>query len=216
MSDRNGHNDPAQVRRFYHNLARNYDTLDAWGKLLFFRKGYLALNRAFEAHLPPDGHILDLGCGTGLNVERLLALKLPFNSYIGVDFSEDMLAKARAKFGHLEKIRFKQTDLSKEALPEGPFDFIVSTWVFEHLSDPASVVEKAWQRLVPGGYLVLLFMIKKGWVNFCAAPILKLANARISYGAEENVYRRFPGMVSRDLFVGGSAALTVLHKPEKD
>lgn len=126
-----------------------------------------------------------------------------------------MLARARAKFGHLEKIHFKQMDLSMDPLPEGPFDLIVSTWVFEHLSDPASMVEKAWQRLVPGGYLVLLFMIKKGWVNLCAAPILKLSNTQISYGAEENVYRHFPGMVSLDHFVGGTAALAILHKPEK-
>ncbi len=214
MDSRNTAHNPGDVRRFYHNLAGRYDTLDAWGKRLFFGKGYLALDRAIEAHLPPDGHILDLGCGTGLNVARLLALELPFRSYIGVDFSEDMLAKAGAKFEHLENIRFKQLDLSREILPEGPFDLIVSTWVFEHLADPSDVVEKAWQRLVPGGHIVLLFMVKRGWVNLCATPILKLSNAQLSYGAEGNVHRHFPGMVSLEHFVGGAAVLTVLHKPE--
>lgn len=213
MVDRNGHNDPEEVHRIYGRLARSYDTLDAWGRPLFFRKGYLALDRAFQAQLPPNGRILDLGCGTGLNVDRLQGLKLSFSSYLGIDFSKEMLEKARAKFGNLEHIRFKQMDLSKEALPEGPVDLIISTWVFEHLTDPASVVDRAWQRLVPGGHMVLLFMVKKGWVNFCTAPILRLSNTRISYGAEENVYRRFPGMVSLDHLAGGSAVLTILHKP---
>lgn len=214
MAEQNKHNDPAQVRQFYRRLARNYDTLDARWKLPY-RKAYLALNRAFEAHLPPKGRILDLGCGTGLNVERLSALRLPFGSYIGVDFSEEMLARAKAKLGRLEKVDFEQIDVSRETLPEGPFDFIVSTWVLEHLSDPVSVVEQAWQRLTPGGYLVLLFMIKKKWVNL-VAPITKLLNAHISYGVEEVVYRRFPGVLSIDRFAGGTAALTILHKPRKD
>ena len=213
MANRNDHNDPEQVRRLYRRFAHNYDTFDALWKLPT-RKAYLALNRAFQAHLPPNGRILDLGCGTGLNVERLSALGLPFSSYIGVDFSAEMLASAKAKYGHLEQVAFKQMDLLREPLPEGPFDLIVSTWVLEHLPDPASVVEHARQRLAPGGHLVLLFVVKKSWTNL-VAPIVKILNAHISYGADENVYRRFPGMVSLEHFAGGTAALTILRKTEK-
>ncbi len=213
MADRNGRHNSEQVRQLYRRFARDYDTFDAWWKLPT-RKAYLALNRAFQAHLSPNGRILDLGCGTGLNVERLSALGLPFSSYFGVDFSEEMLARAKAKFGHLEKVDFKQMDLSKEPLPEGPFDLVISTWVLEHLPDPVSVVENAQQRLVPGGHLILLFMVKQGWVNL-VAPLLKLLNAHTSYGVDENAYRRFPGMVSLGRFAGGTAALAILSKPEK-
>ncbi len=214
MENRDKHNDSEQVRQFYRRLARSYNMFDALWKLPY-RKAYLTLNHAFEAHLASDGRILDLGCGTGLNVERLSALGLPFNSYIGIDISEEMLARAKARFGHLEKIDFKQMDISKETLPEGPFDLIVSTWVLEHLSDPVSVVERAWQRLVPGGHLVLLFMLRKKWNNL-VAPVTKLLNGPTSYGADENMYHRFPGMVSMDRFAGGTAALAVLHKPKKN
>ncbi len=62
--------------------------------------------------------------------------------------------------------------------------------------------------------MVLLFMVRKRWVNL-VAPLTKLLKVPISYGVEENAYRRFPGMVSMDRFVGGTAALVILHKPEK-
>jgi len=214
MENRDKHNDSEQVRQLYRRLARSYSMFDALWKLPY-RKAYLALYRAFETHLSPNGRILDLGCGTGLNVERLSALGLPFNSYIGIDISEEMLAIAKAKFGHMKKINFKQMNISEEALPEGPFDLIVSTWVLEHFPDPVSVVERAWQRLVPGGHLVLLFMIRKKWNNL-VTPITKLLNGPTSYGADENMYHRFPGILSIDRFAGGTAALTILHKPKKD
>ena len=37
----------------------------------------------------------------------------------------------------------------------------------------------------------------------------------VSYGVEEDVSRRLAGIVSLDHFGGGTAALAVLHKPEK-
>ncbi len=213
MDSRNGYNNPARVSGFYRRLARSYDSFDARWKLPY-RKAYLTLDRAYEAHLPPNGRVLDLGCGTGLNVERIQALGLSLGSYIGIDLSEEMLARAKAKYGHLGEVDFRQMNISEEPLPKGSFDMIVSTWVFEHLSNPVIVAERAWQQLAAGGYMVLLFMVRKRWVNL-VAPLTKLLKVPISYGVEENAYRRFPGMVSMDRFVGGTAALVILHKPEK-
>ena len=43
---------------------------------------------------PLEGHIIDLGCGTGLTG---VALKNPRNSLTGIDISPAMLEKAREK-----------------------------------------------------------------------------------------------------------------------
>jgi len=59
---------------------------------------YVALDRAFLTRLPAGGRVLDLGGGTGANLERLRALQVWFGSYEGVDLSPGMLAQARAKF----------------------------------------------------------------------------------------------------------------------
>jgi SAM-dependent methyltransferase len=67
-----------------------------------------------------------LGCGTAANLERLIALDLPFESYTGVDLSEAMVNRARAKFAHLPNVHFQQLDLLTDPLPMGPFDLVVS------------------------------------------------------------------------------------------
>lgn len=211
MANRSRYINAVQVRRTYHYIARPYDTMRfLWS--LPLRK---ALDHAFEAHVSAGGQVLDLGCGTGANLERLLALRVPFDSYTGVDFSENMLAIAKAKFAHSEKVLFKQMDLSRDPLPEGPFDFIVCTWVLEHLPEPGRVMEKAWQRLVLGGHFALLFTTNEGWLNSFLTPALRLFKVRVLEGVDENVYRRFPGMVSLDHFLGGAVALAILHRTEK-
>ncbi len=45
----------------------------------------------------PDTRILDLGCGTGVNLHRLRRLGLPFASYAGLDLTPAMLTRAQAK-----------------------------------------------------------------------------------------------------------------------
>ena len=46
-----------------------------------------------------NSRILDLGCGTGLELERYFSL-CPTANVTGVDLSEGMLASLRAKFPH--------------------------------------------------------------------------------------------------------------------
>jgi len=120
-----------------------------------YAQAYKALDRSYASYLLVYGRVLDLGCGTGANLERVLNLRMPFGSHLGVDQSGVMLAKARAKFAHLPEAGFHQLDLQKDRLPEGPLELMVSTWVFEHLSEACSVVTKAMQRLAPAGLLLL-------------------------------------------------------------
>jgi len=76
--------------------------------------------------------VLDLGCGTGRHTQWLASRG---GIVTGVDFSEEMLAKARRK-GKTEAARFVMHDLH-ESLPfkPGEFDLVVSGLVLEHLRD---------------------------------------------------------------------------------
>lgn len=77
--------------------------------------------------------ILDLGCGNGSLVKRLL--DDGFNAY-GTDASESGINLASQSYPD----RFALQDLSKDELPEKfselTFDTIISTEVIEHLYDP--------------------------------------------------------------------------------
>ena len=219
------------VRSLYRIVARFYDRIAPvwtdWG----YRQAYVALDRAYADYLPDGGHILDLGCGTGANLERLLSLDLPFErltdpagstgragsfgSYTGVDLSEDMLAHARAKFESLPNVRFEQLDLAVEPLPEGPFDLIVSTWAFEHLAEPTRVATKAWERLRPGGHMVLLFEVEtNAWRDRLIDPVWRFFSAHLFH---EEEYRHIPGVISlrRIPGIGPTLALLVSRRSEK-
>jgi malonyl-CoA O-methyltransferase len=76
--------------------------------------------------------VADVGCGTGRHAVRLAERGA---IVVGVDFSEGMLAKARAKPG-ARTVRFIRHDLAR-ALPlrAGSFDRVVCSLVLEHIRE---------------------------------------------------------------------------------
>lgn len=207
---------PLDVPTFYRWVAPGYAAIDPGWRAWFYPQAHEAFDRALSSGLSQDGDVLDLGCGVGANLARLKAMQLPFGSYTGLDLTADMLRRARERYGDLPKVKFQQLDLMNDALPEGAYDPIISTWAFEHLPDPARVAEKAWERLKPGGRMVLLFEDQ-------ATSTLSRVIGRIypffsAHLVEENEYRRFPGrVVLEDHFSGplGDLALLVLEKPQQ-
>lgn len=89
------------------------------------------------AALPIDGaDVLELGAGTGKNTEYLADRAA---SVIALDFSEGMLARARARVSS-PKVQFIRADL-RERLPvaDGSVDQVVGNLVLEHIADCAHV-----------------------------------------------------------------------------
>lgn len=111
-----------------------------------------------EATLAPllgpvaDLEALDLGCGTGRHALRLAAMGARVTA---LDFSEGMLAQARAKAEGLPMAHptaFRVHDL-REALPcpDAAFDLAVSGLVLEHLPDLEGFFREIRRVLHPGG-----------------------------------------------------------------
>ncbi len=97
----------------------------------------------------PFSAVLELGCGTGKNTEWLLQKA---TSITAVDFSENMLAKARERVNS-EKVNFVQADINQPwDFAKQQFDLITCSLVLEHIQDIAPVFEKAFHTLVPGGH----------------------------------------------------------------
>lgn len=100
----------------------------------------------------PARRILDLGSGTGITAQHVLA-QHPGADLVGVDGSEHMLAHARelvpgASFvvGQLE-----------DPLPAGPFDLVVSAFAVHHLDEhgKADLFARIADVLAPGGRFAL-------------------------------------------------------------
>jgi tRNA (cmo5U34)-methyltransferase len=99
----------------------------------------LALIAALAASCAsPRPRFLDLGCGHG-DVSAEILARLPAASITLLDFSAEMLARARARFGADNRIDTVQHDL-RDGLPPaltGPFDAVVSCFTLHNVEPPS-------------------------------------------------------------------------------
>jgi SAM-dependent methyltransferase len=102
-----------------------------------------------------SARILDVGCGTGANLEMLAQ----FGEAEGVDVSEDALAFCRAR--GLTRV----THGAAERLPyaDASFDLVTALDVVEHLDDDAGGLREMRRVLRPGGR-ALLFVPAFMWL----------------------------------------------------
>lgn len=99
--------------------------------------------------------ILDLGAGTGILAEQV-GRRLPGAELTLLDFSVEMLSRARARFsGSSERVTLKVGNYVHEPFG-GPWDAIVSALSIHHLQDPEkrALYAKVFDALVPGGIFV--------------------------------------------------------------
>jgi SAM-dependent methyltransferase len=114
---------------------------DAWRSLL-------------RSVLPPiPARVADLGCGTGT-----LSLLLAEDGYAvdGVDFSPEMVRRARHKAGSFPGTSFVVGDAGDPPLEDGVYDVVLCRHVLWALPDPAASVARWARLLAAGGRLVLV------------------------------------------------------------
>lgn len=194
----------------YRVLAPAYDRISPLWRDWLYREPSRALDAALLAECPSGAQVLDLGCGTGAVLDRLIALGAPFGSYLGVDLSPAMLARARGKHQARTNVRFEPLDLACAPLPVGPFDLVTSAWALEHLDRPGDVVARSLERLRAGGRMVLFFeeddasrrarLVRRVWKRFGVRLV------------PTDEWGRWPASVSGQRFrgIGPSVALVVL------
>jgi len=102
------------------------------------------------ADLPPGSRVFDAGCGPGLVAEAFLRAG---HRVLGVDLSEEMIARAQARCGGFgDRARFARQSIHDPV--EGGFDAAVSRLVIHHVLEPAGFVRRQVELLRPGGVLV--------------------------------------------------------------
>ncbi|MBN2391490.1 MAG: class I SAM-dependent methyltransferase [Anaerolineae bacterium] len=146
--------DPDRVQLF-DTWAQRYDASLAStdGDFPFDGYEHILNEVATLAEVRPGMRILDLGIGTGNLAQRFVQQGC---EVWGVDFSTEMLAKARVKLPHVHLV---QADLLIDwpADIQPPFDRIVSAYVLHEftLEHKIDVLRRAIPYLVPGGVILV-------------------------------------------------------------
>ena len=95
--------------------------------------------------------IVDLGCGFGWFCRW--ARDQGAEDVLGLDLSENMLARARAASPGAG-IRYARADLEHLTLPEAGFDLAYSSLALHYVEDLGRLLDTVHRALVPGGHFV--------------------------------------------------------------
>ncbi|TDC22822.1 class I SAM-dependent methyltransferase [Kribbella albertanoniae] len=135
----------ALVRRGYDELSARYD--EAYGS----ETKYGDWLQALLTQLPARAQVLDLGCGSGVPVAKVLAEA--GHVVTGVDISEVQVARARER---VPAATFLQADATTLDLAADSFDAIVSFYALIHipLDEQEALLQRIGTWLRPGGSFV--------------------------------------------------------------
>lgn len=124
-----------------------------------------------------SGRVLEVGVGTGLALplyDRRICVT-------GIDYSEDMLAKARARVAALGlgNVTLRQMDARTLDFPDAAFDAVAAMHVLSVVPEPERVMAEIARVLRPGGEVVITnhFARARGalaWLERLAAPLENL------------------------------------------
>lgn len=132
-------------------IAANAEEVWFWGSPAGRRR---ADRRAelFIAHgaLGPGKRALELGCGTGVFLERVARSGATLH---GIDLSEDLLDKAYERVGRLPNVVLDRGNAEALPYPDGHFDTVYGSSVLHHLNLDAALAA-AHRVLRPGGRIV--------------------------------------------------------------
>jgi SAM-dependent methyltransferase len=127
------------------------------GRFLAGRYEDGALRCVSKLNLRRDARILDVGCGCGKLLHRMVALG--FKNLAGVD---PFLAEERMNGGGVRIRKCRLEDLAKEK-----YDLVMFHHSLEHVADPKGTLRAAAQLLTPGGEcLVRLPVVAHAWEQY--------------------------------------------------
>jgi demethylmenaquinone methyltransferase/2-methoxy-6-polyprenyl-1,4-benzoquinol methylase len=187
----------AQVRAMFDRIAGLYDAMNT---VMTAGLHHRWRARAVElAAVGPGSRAIDVATGTGDLAVALARAVAPGGEVVGCDFSEKMLARARAK---APALRFEWADAL--ALPYAGDSFDAATVGFgvRNFSDLHRGIEEMVRVVRPGGRVVILEITRptreplagfyRAWFDRIVPSLGKLAGDAAAYSYLPSSVARFP------------------------
>ncbi|HWP49023.1 MAG TPA: class I SAM-dependent methyltransferase [Candidatus Limnocylindrales bacterium] len=121
----------------------------------------------------PTGKLLDVGCGPGVMVPKLINLGFEF---WGVDASPRMIEQCHKAFGKVNRAHFTVGNATALAFADEFFDVILCMGVIDRIKDYETAIQEMSRVLKPGGTLLITFTNllspHAAWRNFVFYPMM--------------------------------------------
>ena len=184
---------PDQVRSMFDRIAPVYDVMN--------RAMTMGLDRKWrrltaEAVVRPGDRVLDACCGTG---DLALADARAGGRVTGVDFSEQMLARAERK---APEFQWVQADAAALPFDDGSFEVVTVGFGIRNLADLEAGLAELARVLVPGGRLGCLEITRprgvlrpffRLWFDGLVPVAGRFLRGGAAYSYLPASVRRFPG-----------------------
>ena len=133
------------VKHGYDICAKDYSS----NRDLFKNQKYLD---DLAKYLPVGSQVLDLGCGSGIPVDKFLIEKGYHLTGIDISSAQIKLAKQNLPDGN-----FIQADMDEINFPDSSFDAVVSFYAIFHIprEEHRELLAKCFRLLKKGGYLLI-------------------------------------------------------------
>jgi demethylmenaquinone methyltransferase/2-methoxy-6-polyprenyl-1,4-benzoquinol methylase len=218
---------PAAVEAMFDRISPVYDTMN---RLMTAGLDARWRRRAAAAVVRPGSRVLDACCGTG---DLAVACREAGGDVVGLDFSERMLERARAKSDAIDWVR---GDLLELPFPDESFDAATVGFGIRNVQDLEAGLRELARVLRPGGRLACLEITRprgalrpffRLWFDGLVPVAGKILPGGAAYSYLPASVRRFPGPedlavvmrraglgeVSWELLGGGIVALHTARRP---
>ncbi|KAI1386829.1 S-adenosyl-L-methionine-dependent methyltransferase [Hypoxylon trugodes] len=156
-----------RIKASYDAIAPKYNEWTSRNKEM--RTGYL--EKVFDllqvSSSPTELHFLELGCGAGLPITRILLQSNPKVRVTANDLStaqiglakENLLGSAEENAGNAERLALVEGDMTKLSFPDQSLDAVFGFYSLIHLprEEQTEMIKKVAGWLKPGGYLLVNF-----------------------------------------------------------
>jgi len=189
--------EPGQVRAMFDRIAGIYDVMNG---VMTAGMHHRWRARAVElAEVGPGNRVLDVATGTGDLALALSGAVAPNGEVVGCDFSDEMLARARAKAPWL---RFEWADALALPYRDGEFDAATVGFGARNFGDLERGLAEMARVVHPGGRVVILEITQptreplasfyRGWFDHLVPALGAVVGAGADYSYLPSSVRRFP------------------------
>lgn len=167
--------DKKSIRKSFNRAAKSYDNAAILQEEVLSR---LQQRLDYIRHRPET--VIDVGCGTGKGIAGL-ARRYPRARLYGLDIAEEMLVRARPRFGLLRRRRLVAADLEQMPFAAQSFELVFSSLALQWCNDLNAALAEFARIAKPGALLM--------FASFGPATLAELAASWQDLEPQPHVHR---------------------------